>query len=84
MFDVAQGSILGPLMFILYTHDMWLGLENMLVALADDATLLAVFSSSDMRSVISDSLSRDLTRISEWHRLRGVKMNPNKALSMIG
>ena len=38
---VPQGSVLGPLLFILYTHDMWFGLENMLVSYADDATLLA-------------------------------------------
>ena len=37
--DVPQGSVLGPLLFILYTHDMWFGLENMLVSYADDATL---------------------------------------------
>ena len=34
-----QGSVLGPLLFILYTHGMWFGLENMLVSYADDATL---------------------------------------------
>ena len=80
---VPQGSVLGPLLFILYTHDMWFGLENMLVSYADDATLLAVVPSPDMRSVISDSLNRDLAKISEWCRLWGMKMNPNKTQSMI-
>ena len=80
---VPQGSVLGPLLFILYTHDMWFGLENMLVAYADDATLLAVVPSSDKRSVISNSLNRDLAKISEWCRMWGMKMNPNKTQSMI-
>ena len=39
---VPQGSVPGPLLIILHTHAMWFGLENMLVAYADDATLLAV------------------------------------------
>ena len=80
---VPLGSVLGPLHFILYTHDMWFGTENMLLAYADDATLLAVVPSPDTRSVISNSLNRDLAKISEWCRLWGMKMNPNKTQSMI-
>ena len=80
---VPQGSVLGPLLFILYTHDMWFGLENKLVAYADDATLVAVVPSPDMRSVVSESLNRDLARISSWCKLWGMKLNPNKTQSMI-
>ena len=39
---------------------MWFGFENMLVAYADDATLLAVVTSPNKRSVISNSLNKDL------------------------
>ena len=56
---VPQGSVLGPLLFILYTHDMWFGLENMLVSYADDATLLACIPSPNMRSDVTESLNRD-------------------------
>ena len=36
-----------------------------------------------MRYVISDSLNRDLAKISEWCKLWGMKMNPSKTQSMI-
>ena len=80
---IPQGSILGPLLFILYTHDMWFGLENMLVSYADDATLLAHILSPNMRSDVAESLHRDLSKISTWCNLWGMRLNPNKTQSMI-
>ena len=61
---VLQGSVLGPLLCILYTHDMWFGLENMLVSYADDATFLARIPFPNMRSDVTVSLIRDLSKIS--------------------
>ena len=83
MSDEPQGSGHGSLLFISFTHDMWSGPENMLTIYANDAHLLEVPSSSDMRSEILDSIIRDLPRHSEWCRLRGIKMNPNKTQSMM-
>ena len=37
---VPQGRVLGALLFILCTSDMWSGLKNRFVAYGDDATLL--------------------------------------------
>ena len=40
---VPQRSVLGPLLFIIYTSEMFELLKNRLYAYADDSTLLAVF-----------------------------------------
>ena len=66
---VPQGSVLGPLLFILYTSDMWSGLENRLVAYADDAAVFASVPSPHMRPSIAESLNRDLTKIIAWCKL---------------
>ena len=80
---VPQGSGLGPLLFILYTHDMWFALENMIASYADDANLLAHIPSPNMRSNVTESLNRDLSRINIWCNLWGMRLKPNKAQSMI-
>ena len=61
----------------------WFGLENMFVSYADDATLLARIPSPNMRSDITESLNRDLSKISTWFNLWGMRLNSNKTKSMI-
>ena len=43
---VLQGSVLGPLLFLLYTSELFSILENKLIGCADDSTLMAVVPSS--------------------------------------
>ena len=62
---VPQGSVLGPLLFILYTSEMFELVEDRLYAYGDDSTLLAVVFKPTNRPTVVVSLSRDLDKIQE-------------------
>ena len=62
MFGVPQGNVLGPLLFILFTADMWNNLENKVVY-ADGNTLYSKIITPSDRVKFADSLNRDLLRI---------------------
>ena len=72
---VTQGSVLGPLLFFLYTSELFSILENRLIRYADDSTLTAVVPSPGVRDAVAESLFRDLGKVSEWCDLWGMKLN---------
>ena len=75
---VPQGSILGPLLFLLYTSVFFSILENKLISYADDSTFIAVVPSPGVRVAVAKSLISDLGRVSEWCDLLGMKLNVSK------
>ena len=80
---MLQGSVLGPLLFLRYTLEIFSILENNLTGYADDSTLKAVVPSQDVRVAVSESLIRDLGRVSEWCDLWGMKSDASKTKTMI-
>ena len=62
---MPQGSVLGPLLFLLYTSELFSILENKLIGYAADSTLKAVVPSPGVKIAVSKSLIRDLGRVSE-------------------
>ena len=62
---VPQGSLLGPLLFILYTSEMLELVKNRLYAYADDSTRRAVARMPADRPAVSATFNRNLARIYE-------------------
>ena len=67
---MPQGSVLGPQLFLLYTEELFSIVENKRFGYADDSTLVAVVPSPGERVAVSESVNRDLNRVTVWCDLR--------------
>ena len=64
--------MLGLLLFLLYTSDLLIILENTLVGFADDSTLLAEVPRPIAECYRVLSLNRDLAHIGDWYKRLGM------------
>ena len=77
---VPQGSILGPLLFLVSINDLVTDLKCDPHLFADDTSLLDIFTNPLTSSL---KINRDLERIYKWGRLWRVKINPIKTIFQI-
>ena len=80
---VPQGSILGPLLFSIYTNDLSLIPQKCSTqSYVDDTKLITSFQLKDNLDAITD-LKDDLFKIGEWCSNNLLLLNPGKAKLMI-
>ena len=77
---VPQGSILGPLLFLIFINDIVKVVQNPIFLFADDASLVKSFKDLNEATI---SINRDLQHLSQWARMWRVTFNALKTVFMI-
>ena len=71
---VPQGSVLGPLLFLVYINDLTDGIKSKIKLFADDSSLFAVVNDVQFTH---DQIMYDLETITQWANKWKIQFNPD-------
>jgi hypothetical protein len=74
---VPQGSVLGPILYLLYTSDLPTLEQNVVATFADDIAILAI---GDNNSESTEKLQTAVTKLQHWTRTWQIKLNVTKSV----
>ena len=77
---VPQGSVLGPLLFLIYINDITDGIESDIFLFADDTS---IFRSGNDNKQLANGINSDLNKITLWARKWKITINPTKTVAML-
>ena len=77
---VPQGSILGPLLFLLYINDLPRASQMNTILFADDTTLL---TSAKTEQELITKTNRELDKVANWFQANGLTAHPEKTTFMV-
>ena len=74
-----QGSVLGPVLFLVFINDLSYSLENPLYLFADDSTLFHTIGHPSDRQAAASLLTADLGKITNCSNTWNMSFNPDKS-----
>ena len=80
---VPQGSVLGPILFVLCTSDLSHVVDSQVYYYADDTTLVAPVQHPSLRDAVGDVLNEELAKVVDWCERWDMKLNPRKSKSFL-
>ena len=83
---VPQGSILGPLRFIIYMNDIsQLSSMFKMIIYADDTTLQSTLNSFNIDPTVNidNNINHELSKVNEWLKANKLSLNINKSKLML-